>query len=68
MSESRSNYRGVAYTNMGESGQAVADFTEAMRLAPNLPQPYLGRAAAYRALGNEEEAAEDERKAQERMN
>ncbi len=57
--------RGVIYFEKSEYDKAIADFTEAIILAPTRPQPWLNRAAAYRALGNEENAAADERKAKE---
>ena len=44
-----------------------ADFTAALQLGLRLPQPYIGLAAVYQALGDEEKAAEDERKAQALM-
>ena len=59
--------RGTVCWVKGKLDKAVAHFTEAIRLAPTRPEPYLRRAAAYRSLGEEEKAAADERKAQELM-
>ena len=56
---------GVAALEDGDHQLAINLLSEAIRLTPDMPQPYAGRAAAYRALGNEETAAEDEREAQE---
>jgi tetratricopeptide (TPR) repeat protein len=57
--------RGITYGEKGDHEKAVADYTEAIRLAPDDPIGYFQRAQAYRALGDEEQAASDERKAQE---
>ncbi len=46
----------------GEHAKAVADLTEAIRLDPTFAD-YLMRARAYRALGEEKKAQEDEAKA-----
>jgi hypothetical protein len=45
--------------------QAVAEFTEAILLEPDAPNPYIGRAMAHRRLGNDSAAREDEQRAQE---
>jgi regulator of sirC expression with transglutaminase-like and TPR domain len=39
--------------------QSVADFTRALELRPNDPSAHMGRALAYRALGDTENAARD---------
>lgn len=57
--------RGNYYFDKGDYAAAVRDFTEAIRLEPDYPQSYNGRAAAYRQLGKNEPADEDERKSEE---
>ena len=57
--------RGSETPGKNDDDLAVSCSTEAIGLDPNRPQPYLDRATAYRELGNEEKAAEEERKAQE---
>jgi tetratricopeptide (TPR) repeat protein len=52
--------RGNAAARQADYEQAVADFTEAIRLAPNSWDCFVGRAAAYRALGDTTSAARDE--------
>lgn len=39
--------RGIAYASQGEHKRALADFTEAIRLAPDSPFPYYNRGNAY---------------------
>ncbi len=51
--------RGIAYTSLGRREQALADFTEAIRLAPNAPYPYYNRGNAYYDLGKFDEALAD---------
>ena len=55
---------GTAVTayDAGDLDSAIVARTEAIRLAPIPPEPYASRAAACRALGDEERAGEDERK------
>jgi tetratricopeptide (TPR) repeat protein len=52
--------RGNAEARRADFKQAVADFTEAIRLAPDSWDCFVGRAAAYRALGDLASAARDE--------
>jgi tetratricopeptide (TPR) repeat protein len=52
--------RGNAAARRADFEQAVADFTEAIRLAPASWDCFVGRAAAYRALGDLASAARDE--------
>jgi tetratricopeptide (TPR) repeat protein len=52
--------RGNAAARRADYEQAVADFTEAIRLAPASWDCFVGRAAAYRALGDVASAARDE--------
>jgi tetratricopeptide (TPR) repeat protein len=53
-------HRGNASRAQTDYLQAVADFSEAIRLNPNALDCYLGRAQAYRALGEVKLAAADE--------
>ena len=39
--------RGLAYSRKGNHNQAVADFTEAVRLDPNLAWGYCGRGIEF---------------------
>jgi tetratricopeptide (TPR) repeat protein len=48
-----------------EYAQAVAKFTEAIRLEPQSPNAHLGRALAYRSMGDEASAVRDEAAARE---
>ena len=57
--------KGISWLNAGDLDSAIVARTEAIRLAPTRPDPHAGRAAAYRELGEEEKAVEDEREAQE---
>src|SRR5438874_1650568 len=52
--------RGVAHLKRGEHPQAAAAFTEAIGGDPQSPNAYVGRALAYRSLGDEAAAARDE--------
>ena len=56
---------GVAHLKKSEYAQAIAAFSEAIRLEPEAPNPYAGRALAYRSLGDEANAAADERQVKE---
>jgi tetratricopeptide (TPR) repeat protein len=55
--------RGVAHLKRGEYAEAVAALTEAIGLNPAAPNAYVGRALAYRSLGDEAAAARDEEQA-----
>jgi tetratricopeptide (TPR) repeat protein len=57
--------RGNAHRRKGDLQKAIADYTEAIRLEPKLAPVYQERAEVYRALGETNKAARDERKAQE---
>jgi tetratricopeptide (TPR) repeat protein len=58
---SRSAYeRGMGHLKRGEYTQAIAEFAEAIGLDPEAPNAYVGRALAYRSLGDEEAAVRDE--------
>ena len=39
--------RGIAYASRGDQQRALADFSEAIRLAPDNPFPYYNRGNAY---------------------
>ena len=56
-------WRAGSLAKQGQYDKAIADYSEAIRLAPYLANVYQARADAYRALGDMENAAEDERKA-----
>ncbi len=51
--------RGVAYYARGELDEAIASYTEAVRLNPKLADAYLNRGAAYDAKGELDEAIAD---------
>jgi hypothetical protein len=55
--------RGIGHLKKREYPQAIAEFTHAIGLDPSAPNPYVGRALAYRAAGDEANAARDESKA-----
>ena len=48
--------RGVDHLKRAEYAQAIAAFTEAIRLEPDAPNAYVGRALAHRSLGDEARA------------
>lgn len=57
--------RGHVYQYKKEPHKALADYSEALRLDPKNTYYYLQfRAKAYRALGDEENAAQEDKKAQ----
>jgi hypothetical protein len=57
--------RGLAHLKGAEYPGAVAAFTEAIRLDPDSPNAYVGRALAQRSLGDEAAAARDEQAARD---
>jgi tetratricopeptide (TPR) repeat protein len=57
--------RGHATRHVPDYLQAVAEFTEALRINPNAPDCLQGRAWAYRSLGETDLAAADEALVQE---
>jgi hypothetical protein len=57
--------RAVAYLMNFEHEKALAEFTEAIRLEPDSPNPYIGRAMTHRRMGNEAAARQDDEKARE---
>jgi tetratricopeptide (TPR) repeat protein len=52
--------RGVAHLKRAEYAEAIAAFTEAIRLDPEAPNAYVGRALAHRSLGDEAAALCDD--------
>ena len=58
--------RGKSYLELGNHEQAIADLTEAIRIGDDIDgEIYLGRAKAYRALGDDASASKDEAMARE---
>jgi hypothetical protein len=57
--------RGFGHYKKGEHVQAVAAFTEAIRIDPEAPNSYIARALCYRRLDNMPAALQDERTAEE---
>lgn len=55
--------RGLAHVKLESWSDAEADFSEAIRLVPRLPLPYLDRGAARLAAGNREGARADAQRA-----
>jgi hypothetical protein len=55
--------RGVNHLKRGEHAQAVAAFTAAVLLDPEAANAYVGRALAYRSLGDDAAAGRDEQAA-----
>ena len=51
--------RGVTFNDKGDSADAITEFTEAIRLNPNLASAYYLRSYAYRSLGQNDEAKAD---------
>jgi tetratricopeptide (TPR) repeat protein len=57
--------RAMAHLKLREYERALAEFSEAIRLDPQAPNPYAGRAIAYRSLGDDANAARDQRVAKD---
>jgi Tfp pilus assembly protein PilF len=55
----------LIYLRKGENDQALADFTEALRLDPQYVLGYKNRAVAYGRLGDKDQAAADRNKIRE---
>ena len=51
--------RGVAYADKGRYAEAIADFTKAIQLNPDVPDHYKVRGDAYRKIGKFEQAIAD---------
>jgi len=61
-------HRGAALAELRQHDKAIADFTNAIQLTPDVPTPYQMRAQSYRAMGDAKRAAEDEAKARDLAN
>ena len=57
--------RGDAQRHLKHYGNALRDYTEAIRLCPDAEFSYAGRSAVYEALGDRSQAAQDMKKARE---
>lgn len=57
--------RGLALAAAGKHGEAIADFTRAIELKPELAKAYQARAASYEAQGSAADAQRDQKRAQE---
>jgi hypothetical protein len=57
--------QGVAHLKRAEYSLAIAAFTEAIRLEPDAPNGFAGRALAYTLLGDEAAALQDKEAAKE---
>jgi len=57
---------GHAYAGRGDARQAVADYSAAIQIDPTNASFYRSRAAAYRLLGDEASADDDDQAARER--
>jgi tetratricopeptide (TPR) repeat protein len=55
----------VAKSRLNDLPGAIADYTAAINLGPNLEDAYEARGSAHTALRNEKEAADDFRRAME---
>ena len=53
------NNRGIAYTDVGDSGRALADFDRAIELNPNYVNAYNNRGSTYAEKGDYGRAIED---------
>ena len=53
------NHRGDAYRRLGRYHQALLDYNQAIRLAPDSAEPYAGRAFAYTLPSKDKEAQQD---------
>mmetsp|Transcript_8714 Transcript_8714/g.26199 ORF Transcript_8714/g.26199 Transcript_8714/m.26199 type:complete len:299 (-) Transcript_8714:195-1091(-) len=58
--------RGNCRTSQGRFDEAIADFNKAIDLAPNEPDPYLGRGVAFEGLRKYEDALKDYETANEK--
>ncbi len=51
--------RGLCYFNEGDLDRAIADFTEAIRLKPDMAVAYFNRGHAYKENGDKDKAEQD---------
>jgi Flp pilus assembly protein TadD len=56
------NYRGVAYSTLGDHEHALADYNAAIKLQPDEATPYYGRGYVYEQMGQKDLAAADYRR------
>lgn len=57
------NWRGISYLQLQNPEQALTDFNKAIQLNPKSGEYFFNRAKAYRALGKEGQAQQDEQRA-----
>ena len=57
------SYRGKVYESIGEKQKALADYTKAIAIAPNVPIAYINRGELYEELGEHQKALDDHTKA-----
>ena len=65
LSEWAYTLRGNAYRRQGQYYLAIKDYEEAIRLAPQFVDSYVGRAFAYTLLTRDQEARQDAARAVE---
>ncbi len=53
------NIRGVAYADLANYKQAIADYSKAIEIEPGFPDAYYNRGKDYAVLGNHRQAIED---------
>ena len=53
------NFRGNAYSDRSNYGQAIEDYGRAIEINPGYANAYINRSAAYNGLGNYRQAIED---------
>jgi len=57
------NERGKAYKELKMYNKAITDFTEALKIEPNMRGALWGRGKAYREIGNKQKGKEDIKRA-----
>ena len=58
-------FQGNVHVEQGQYDKAITDFTEAIRINPDLAEAYYNRGVAHRKLGNDVKADADFAKAKE---
>ncbi len=56
-------HRGICHFNEGDLDRAIADFTEAICLKPDMAAAYYNRSHAYEEKGDKDKAQQDYEKA-----